>query len=433
MVEVKTREQRSSEYQFQELTFENVATILGSTVKQDRTNKLVLFSSMLLTYTGEEQLVVLMAAESSAGKSYLPLELAAYFPDPDILLLGGASPTAFFHEVSGGNLATWDDEHKMCRVNLGNKIIVLLDQPHDQLLQKMRSFLSHDQKEIVYKIADRSQKAGLRTRTIVLVGFPTWIFCTAAFNLDQQERTRCLQLSPETEPGKITEAIRLLLEKKCNRNSFKQRLIEDQGRLMLRNRVLALKEAHVRDVIIPDPLREAIARQWFDSHSTTIPRHVRDLDRFLSLVKAHALLNFQLRPQETDNRIVAIEQDVLEVTAIYSKIAEANELGLAPQVYEIFTEAIAKFPGGTTKKQILAEYYAVFHRPLSTKRLEKEVLPSLEASGLLHEEKVPGSETMFYPHPSGSHLPEKQPTPQGVGVNESLENATLLHPEVPRD
>ena len=189
------------------LTFDDVARILGSTVKHDRAAKVVLFASMLLTYTEEEQVNVLMAAESSSGKSYLPLEISLYFPENDVKIMGGASPTSFFHEVSGGEFATWDPDKKQSRVDLANKILVFLDQPHDQLLQKLRPFLSHDKKEIKYKISDRSQKAGLRTKTIILVGYSTVVFCTAKFDLDQQERTRVFQLSPETDSTKVDAAL----------------------------------------------------------------------------------------------------------------------------------------------------------------------------------------------------------------------------------
>ncbi len=122
------------------LTFDNVAEILGSTVKHDKACKIILFASMLLTYTEEEQLNDLMAAESSAGKSYLPIEISLYFPENDVIIMGGASPTAFFHEVSGGELATWDSDKKQSRVNLANKILIFLDQPHDQLLQEVTPF-----------------------------------------------------------------------------------------------------------------------------------------------------------------------------------------------------------------------------------------------------------------------------------------------------
>jgi hypothetical protein len=37
-------------------------------------------------------------AESSTGKSYIPLELSGLFPSEDVIKLGYASPTSFFHD-----------------------------------------------------------------------------------------------------------------------------------------------------------------------------------------------------------------------------------------------------------------------------------------------------------------------------------------------
>ncbi len=426
--------------QFRPMTLKEASETLGVTVKRDQVTKTFLLAGMLLTYTEQEQLNILMAAESSAGKSYLPLEIAAYFPSEDVQELGSASPTSFFHEVAGSELAEWDAEHKIAKVHLENKIMIFLDQPHDQLLQKLRAFLSHDKKEIRYKHTDRSQKSGLRTRTVILIGFPTWIFCTAAFNLDQQERTRNLQLSPETSPDKVKEAQRLLLRKKSNRDAFRDFLQEDPKRQELRERILGLKDAKIRDVVIPDTLTTEIERHWEEKHTISIPRHVRDLDRFLSLVKARALLNYGARKQIENNRIEATLDDLEEVIELYGQIAQANELGIAPQVYEIFAEVFCKFPNGADKRDILKEYFAVFHRPLSQKRLEKEVLPALEASGLVDEAPDPSDKRRitYYPHPLGyissPETENKQNTPEGGGrvQDETLEAVPLLHPQVKR-
>ncbi len=49
-----------------------------------------------------------------------------------------------------------------------------------------------------------------------------------------------------------------------------------------------------------------------------------------------------------------------------------------------------------------------------------------------------GVETIYYPHlPGGGYVQPatkatQPPTPRGVGVNETLENVPLLHPEVKR-
>jgi hypothetical protein len=434
------------------LSFNDVAEILGSTVKHDRAPKIILFASMLNTYTEEEQVNVLMAAESSAGKSYLPIEIALYFPDIDVIIMGGASPTAFFHEVSGGEFATWDPDKKQSRVNLANKILIFLDQPHDQLLQKLRPFLSHDRKEIKYKISDRSQKAGLRTKTVILVGFSTVVFCTAKFDLDQQERTRVFQLSPETDASKVDAALELLLEKKSDRDSFRAKLVANKERTLLIQRVLDIKNAGLRDVLIPGPLKDEIKKEWTTSHPHSIPRHTRDLDRLLSLVKAAALLNWRTREPTGDGRVKALQVDVDEAFSIYKEIAEANELGLAPQIFEIYKQVIEPLGTikvsetetgvtGITRQMIQREYFHLYHRSLPERRLRSEILPPLEASGLTREEQDPADKrrTLVYPQIPGPISSAKGIPPMDannrageVGVDSWTENPPLLHPEIPR-
>jgi len=72
-----------------------------------------------------------------------------------------SSPTAFFHDKG-----TWDEEKEMITINLENKILIFLDQPHNQLLERLRPLLSHDQKELSYKITDKREKLGLRTKNV---------------------------------------------------------------------------------------------------------------------------------------------------------------------------------------------------------------------------------------------------------------------------
>ena len=50
---------------------------------------------MLLNYTEEDQQNIGYVAESSTGKSYIPLQLTPYFPKADVIELGRVNPTAF--------------------------------------------------------------------------------------------------------------------------------------------------------------------------------------------------------------------------------------------------------------------------------------------------------------------------------------------------
>ncbi|MEM3579591.1 MAG: hypothetical protein QXL54_05160 [Candidatus Bathyarchaeia archaeon] len=154
----------------------DLVEILGSTVKYDNENKSICFLTMLLTYTDQDQINLGFIAESSTGKSYIPLELAWYFPKEDVLEYGYSSPTAFFHDYGSIEKDPFNEKHKVIHVNLAKKILIFLDQPHDALLQRLRPLLSHDRRKITLKITDKREKSGLRTKTVVLEGFPTVIF-----------------------------------------------------------------------------------------------------------------------------------------------------------------------------------------------------------------------------------------------------------------
>ncbi|MEM3551655.1 MAG: hypothetical protein QXV01_11265, partial [Candidatus Bathyarchaeia archaeon] len=245
------------------LTIDDLIQILGSTVKHDDENKAITFLAMLLTYTEEDQINIGFLAESSTGKSYIPLELSWYFPPADIIRLGYASPTAFFHdygvlmhkegipvnfemkpnkaaikedlEIEKGEVSKDDVESVYKReirrwkellkgsyymVDLHQKILIFLDMPHDLLLQRLRSLLSHDDREIVLKITDKREKGGLRTKTIVIRGYPTVLFCSAKFSIADQEKTRLLLLSPEISQEKLKETIALRIERESDREAF---------------------------------------------------------------------------------------------------------------------------------------------------------------------------------------------------------------------
>ena len=139
-----------------EVSFKEIADILSSSIKKDEPAKVITFCGMLLAQTNEDQLNIGFQAESSAGKSYIPMEVASYFPKNEIEIIASASPTAFYHD--GGK---WDDEKKAIIKDLRHKNLIFLDQQHFQLLEKLWPMLSHDQPELHYKITDKNQKYGL--------------------------------------------------------------------------------------------------------------------------------------------------------------------------------------------------------------------------------------------------------------------------------
>ena len=369
------------------LSVEELQKILDTTVKSDTANKTITFLSMLLTYTDCEQLNLGFLAESSTGKSYIPLELSWYFPSEDVMKLGYASPTAFFHEW--GQVEKTEnfegEKHARIHINLANKLLIFLDMPHAGLLERLRPLLSHDERQIEVRITDRTQKFGMKTKNVVVEGFPTVVFCSANEGLNEQEQTRMLLLSPEKSQEKLWEALLLKLEREGDRQTFSNFMESEPSRCFLRARVQAVKTENIKHIIVPEPLRKEILKRFMEGRQWLQPRHLRDVSRLLGLIKAYALLNLWHRERHGDT-IIANMDDVNAGFNLYKSIAEANELGVAPELLEIYKAIQADDKeDGYTITEFQKLYMKVFHKPVGYDKA-KRILTNLEGAGLLTEE-----------------------------------------------
>jgi hypothetical protein len=379
------------------LTVDELIEILGSTVKHDNENKAITFLSMLLTYTEDDQINLGFLAESSTGKSYIPLELSWYFPKEDVIKTGYCSPTAFFHDwgtllpdPSDKRDIEEDKKRKITHIDLHQKILIFLDQPHDQLLQRLRSLLSHDEKQIIVKITDRREKSGLRTKNVVIEGYPTVEFCTARYTMQDQEKTRLLLLSPEIDQEKLRETIALRIDKESDREAFQKRMEEDPQRKLLANRVWNIRQEHITYVKIPEDLRNQTYQHFLDGHKFLIPRHQRDITRLMAIIKGHALLNYMHR-ERIENSIIVNLEDVEVGFRLYSTVSEANELGLSPELYTIYQKLkphVDDSENGITRKDFQKLYYREFHKPIGGKATDS-ILKIFESVGLLIEQPDP--------------------------------------------
>lgn len=381
-----------------EMGITELQTVLGLTVKRDDTNKTIHFLGMLLAYTEESQINISNRGPSASGKSYIPIELATlYFPPKDVQMIAYSSPTSFFHEVGG-----WDSVNKRIIIDLEKKILIFQDQPHDLLLQRLRPLLSHDTKELLYKITDKREKKGMRTKNVVIKGFPSVFFCTGSLKIDEQEATRSIILSPETTREKIRESIILKAMRKGDPHTFRKMLDDSEERKLLRNRVLLVKRAGIKHIIFNDA-KEIVAR-FIETCPLLKPRHSRDIERVMSLAQGFALLNFWRRKRNNGD-IYVNETDIENAFAVYGEIAQCQELGIPPYTHLLYKEVFVPLYDslkyippegredvicpGMSKKRIMQKFYDLYQRPLSLGTLDKDILPSLITAGLISEETDP--------------------------------------------
>jgi len=397
------------------MTIDELKSILSSTIKRDDPTKVILFLGMLNTFTDENQMNIALGSGSSTGKTYIALETAAYFPEEAVKIIGGATARSFHHETG-----TWDEKRKAIVVDLEGKILILLDQPDYQLMNNLRTFLSHDQKEITYKITDKNDKHGLRTKTVILRGYPTVVFCTTRGNPDEQEQTRFIMLSPSIEEEKIAEAILLQAEKLSDRDAYVKKLEVDPRRNWLRKRIRVIQLAGIRDVVIKDA--KAIYERFRKEHAHLVPRHQRDFPRLMTIIKAHAMLNTFSHEKLDDGRIVATQEDIDAGFKLYGEVSEPNELGLSPEQYNLFKKVIEslwnELHRGLTRQEVRDAYYRVHHRPLQEEKFRRDILPALESSGLIYQEPDPDNRNRIL-----IHLPEKNQPKIPVIIQARFETA----------
>ena len=368
----------------------------------------------LSAYTENSQLNISFNAPSSTGKSYIPTEIARLFPEDDVVEVGYCSPTAFFH--SGGE---YDEKRNGYLVDLSRKILIFLDQPHTLLLQHLRPLLSHDKKEIRLKITDKSQKFGLKTKNIFLKGFPAVIFCTAMLKIDEQETTRFLLLSPETNQEKIRQAINEKIKKETDSDIYELSLEDNAERKALKERIRAIKLEGVQRIKIssPDKLKNA----FFSENKTLKPRHSRDVGRIISLIKAFALLNLWFR-EKNGSTIIANEDDIKEALKVWDAISESQEFNLPPYIYQLFQDVIVpawndknqnrsvgfeEITGqlGLARREITLKHLQVYGRVLADWLLRQHIIPMLENAGLIIQEPDPNDKRKMLIYPI---TPEEQ-------------------------
>lgn len=374
----------------QPITLDEIIETLGLTIKKDNTNKLVAFLCMLSIYTENSQFNISFNAPSSTGKSFIPMEVASLFPKEDVLTLAYSSPMAFFHGTG-----KWDDARKVMVIDLSKKIIIFQDQPHTELLQRLRPLLSHDEKVLRVQIADKKQKAGLKTKEVELIGYPAVVFCSAGMKIDEQEGTRFLLLSPEIDTEKIREAVFSKIEKESDFESYITRLNEDVHRQDLVNRIVAIKQSGIKDINIKQH-KELIVKLFWQTRKTPKPRHSRDIGRVLSLIKVITLLNFPFRNRFGDV-IEATGDDIKEAFRLWDAISEPQEYNLPPYVYNLYWDVIVpvyldsnfELPKsqmiGIRREDIRRGYFQLTEQLLEENKLRIQILPILQTAGLLEE------------------------------------------------
>ena len=382
---------------FPEWGFSELARSMDSTIKKDDICKTVLYLQGISTYTDSCAFNSGMSGESSVGKTYVTLQVASFFPEQDVKIIGGASPTAFFHiddpKTEEEKKKEKETKTKYTKIiDLEQKIVILLDMPSDELLRRIRPVLSHDKKEIPFKITDKNAKGSLRTKTAIIRGFASFILCSVGTSKDDQEKTRMFMLNPESDEDKIDQSLEMIALMQGDHERFNLMVKNDPKKRELTERTLAIKQAKINTIDVPT--YSGVLNKFRDMASHRTPREMRDLPRLFDLIKGFALLNFRNRKiivVGDIRKLIANDTDVKNGFQVYSKIMESNSLGLSPEQLTIYKTCVMPEMTdlGLDVEDIRQKFLEKYHRQLTEYRLKKDLIPSWKNAGLVYEEISP--------------------------------------------
>lgn len=382
--------------QFKEITLDDVAKVLSLTVKDDDSNKKIVFLGMLSAYTKESQINVSLNAPSSTGKTYIVKEVASLFPEEDVQGIHGATPTSFFYEID-----YVDKERNVRYKDVQRKILIFYELPDPTLQIKLRPLLSHDNDEIVHKQTNKTKGRNV-TDTTVVRGYASFLFCSANMKLDEQEATRSILLSPQVTREKLAQGVHLRVRRGANEREFREWLESDPDRSALKNRIIAIREERVDEVVIKNP--ESIEQRFLEIAGALQPRHQRDIDHLLQLIRSVTLLNVWFRIDRTSGNVVANQSDIDQAFDLFDEYFESQDLNLPPAVHSFYKKYIvpayiklgeryvvnrsylSDFNNqriGLTLQDLGTYHMNVEHVSLNGETLRKDILPQLENAGLI--------------------------------------------------
>ncbi len=355
---------------------QKVSAILDKKIKKEEKNRLIVLFTYLSAY-GSNPLNLFLKGESSTGKSYLAKSVAEYFPPEDVWFIGDMSPKALIHEHGRS-------EQGKIHVSLEKKILVFLESPRRETLEMLKPILSHDRREIEYKVADKSSQGTLQTKSVIIEGWPATVFCTADVRVLEELSTRSLLITPESSQEKIRE----VLEFKGSKYARPwEQMAEDREEKILKSALRLLREK--REVCIP--FADGLAERY----TKVEPRVMRDFDKFMELIRMSAFLHQRQRPSfelvidgEVQHFVIATESDYTLGEHLFSSIERATTTGLSQNTIDFYEKVVCQLDE-LTYVSLMRKYKEVYKKLIGRDVLRRKYVEPLETVGWLDREKDP--------------------------------------------
>jgi len=376
--------------------------VLEKTVKYDKMHRRLVLLGQISAY-GPNPLNIALKGESSTGKSWVMLETSKFLPSEDVIIYSDASPTSFFWKHSqikckehGEKCPEGCRAEKYKELHLGNKILIMLDQPSDLLLQHLKPLLSHDQKNIIRLTTDPNKKGSTKALEVKIVGWPALQYASCQQATDPEIASRLFLISPSDSIEKVGEVIHFTIGKEKNAYAWRQKYDSDLKVQTAKQIIKELKEfrAKYETVEIEKPYLD-VFEEIFNEKFPKSPRTMRTLPQFLSLIDAVTLLHHKHREQRIEDKtliLTSTKEDGEAAFKIIEYFYESLKYGLPTTTLDFYNTVmipLIKENGPANRKDIVQKYCKVKDRPLGERWIVQYYLKPLAEKGLLFESTDP--------------------------------------------
>ncbi|MBU7030588.1 MAG: hypothetical protein HXS48_26885 [Theionarchaea archaeon] len=373
--------------------------ILGKKIKKDRKNRMLVFFVCLSAY-GSNPLNLFLKGESSIGKTHIAKSVAEYFPEEDVWFIGDMSPKALIHERG-------TFENSKVYISLENKILVFLETPRKETLEMLKPILSHDRKEIEYKIADKKVSGQLGTKSVIIQGWPATIFCTTDHRYLEELSTRSMVATPEVTKEKIAEVLEYKGEKYARPWETQQ---VDEEEVIFRKALHQLKS-----VGTAIPYGKELARKY-NGDNGNLPRVMRDYDKLMGLIEMSTFLHQSQRVSvlipvndNVQEFCIGNEDDLLVGFTLFESVRETTITGLPQPVLDFYENVVLPIEGEVTYHSLIDEYTKYYKRTISQVHIKYKFVDPLVSTGYLFRDRHPvdGRKKIFEKRVSAEEMKKK--------------------------
>ncbi len=412
------------------MTLDKIESHLNTKIKCDPDIVKQLPRIYLSAYTNNP-INAFLIAPSSEGKSYAVVQTSEIFPSEDVLLIGRMSPTAIIHQngflIDKDGFSIQDSidffdekiseaksngakqesmrqkndlmkDARMC-IDLKNKILIFLDNPHPQTYEMLKPIMSHDKKEIVYKTTKGDGSLGVKEA--VIRNWPVFIICSAKNEAKNEVwaeiKNRVMMLSPNTDVQKYKEA-NLLTGQKFGLPTWSKSLYDNaDNEKISKDEIKNLKEKLNQLCIDGDnPVINVYQNKLSELFPKNTAESMRHYTRFLSLVNLETLLNADSNPSMTHQKYsVKIKSVFTTIKDIECALKIMGNISTLPpdkikfidKIFKPLLSEVLDSENGLTTNQLAEKYTKVFEKPITPKQIQENYCNYLEESGILSSDQ----------------------------------------------